>query len=500
MGQLGDLLKVFPKSQNRLKILLLLKQVKQTRKFWRNIDLFSLRLRLTSGIAAFSALVLGSLAVWTSWQMQQILIDGHKYNIERITRRLPQDIKIYSEMMQPETGLQKAINNLENTNTNTFFWLKKPNHQILIVSHSLNLLSKDTVSQLISLTKMSIKPQVYQINQSYFILGSCDLQVQGKLLGKLFIAEDITREQTMFVTMVNNLRIASTLSIILITVVILFYIKRSLQPLNQMNYMASVISVEDLGSVQLYLDHAPSEVKELAQTLNMLLSRLSKSWEQERQLVSNISHELRTPLTIIHGYLQSILRRKSNLTEIQQEALETAASEAERTIHLLQDLLDLARADSGYLHFQMQPIVLNDLVEEVVVMARKYSDRQIMIESVAYPIEVRADYNRLKQVLLNLINNAVNYSESDTQIILKLNQVQEKIIIQVCDQGYGIPLQQQGRIFERFYRVDESRSHTTGGYGLGLSIVKTFVESMGGSVSVESKLGEGSIFTITLLP
>jgi signal transduction histidine kinase len=263
--------------------------------------------------------------------------------------------------------------------------------------------------------------------------------------------------------------------------------------------MASVISVEDLGSVQLYLDHAPSEVKELAQTLNMLLSRLSKSWEQERQLVSNISHELRTPLTIIHGYLQSILRRKSNLTEIQQEALETAASEAERTIHLLQDLLDLARADSGYLHFQMQPIVLNDLVEEVVVMARKYSDRQITIESVAYPIEVRADYNRLKQVLLNLINNAVNYSESDTQIVLKLNQMHEKIIIQVCDQGYGIPLQHQARIFERFYRVDESRSHMTGGYGLGLSIVKTFVESMGGSVSVESKLGEGSIFTITLL-
>ncbi len=474
--------------------------MKQPRKNWRNIarkiDLFSLRLRLTVGIATFSALVLGSLAVWTSWEMQEILIDSHKYNIQQIIDRIPRDIQLYSEMMQPETGLQKAINNLENTNT--FFWLRRPDNQVLLKSTTLNLLPEPTVAELMSLTKMSIKPQVYQVNQSYFILGYCDLQVQGKLLGKLFIVQDITREQTMFVTMVNSLKIASALAILSITLVISFYIQRSLRPLRQLNQMTSVISVEDLGKAQLYLDNAPSEVKELAQTLTMLLSRLSKSWEQERQLVSNVSHELRTPLTIIHGYLQSILRRHNNLTEIQLEALKTAASEAERTIHLLQDLLDLARADSGYLHFQIRPFLLNDLVEEVVAMAKKYSDRQITIESVVHTIEVRADYNRLKQILLNLINNAVNYSEVGTPIILKLDQFNDKATIQVCDQGYGIPLQHQARIFERFYRVDESRSHATGGCGLGLSIVKTFVEGMGGSVNVQSKLEEGSIFTITL--
>lgn len=192
------------------------------------------------------------------------------------------------------------------------------------------------------------------------------------------------------------------------------------------------------------------------------------------------------------------MRRQNNLTQTQQEALETAASEAERTISLLQDLLDLARADSGYLHFQMKSYVLNDLVEEIVVMAQKYSDRVITIESKTYPIEVKVDYNRLKQVLLNLIDNAVKYSEADTPITFKLDQLQDKVIIQVCDQGYGIPLQHQARIFERFYRVEECRSHATGGCGLGLSIVKTLVEAMGGSVSVQSKLGEGSMFTISL--
>lgn len=97
-----------------------------------------------------------------------------------------------------------------------------------------------------------------------------------------------------------------------------------------------------------------------------------------------------------------------------------------------------------------------------------------------------------------MIDNAIKYSEDGTPIVFKLDQLQDKAIIQVCDQGYGIPLQHQARIFERFYRVDESRSHATGGSGLGLSIVKTLVEGMGGNVSVQSKLGEGSMFTISL--
>nr|WP_230968419.1 HAMP domain-containing sensor histidine kinase [Nostoc sp. WHI] len=428
--------------------------------------------------------------------MQQILVDSHKYNIEEIAKRLPRDVQLYSEMMQPETGLQKAINNL--ADTNTLLWLKSPDNKILIKSASFDLLSDTMAAELMSLTKMPIKPQVYKVNQSYFVLWGSSVQVQGKLLGELFLVKDITREQRMFMVMVQSLNITSVLAIIVLTAAIAFFIKRSLQPLRQLNQMTSVISAKDLGQAQLYLDNAPSEVKELAQTLTMLLSRLSQSWEQEREFVSNVSHELRTPLTIVHGYLQSVLRRQNNLTQTQQEALETAASEAERTIRLLQDLLDLARADSGYLYFQMKSYVLNDLIEEVVMMAEKYSDRIITIESEIYPIEVKVDYSRLKQVLLNLIDNAIKYSESNTPIVFKLNQLQDKAIIQVCDKGYGIPLQHQARIFERFYRVDESRSHATGGCGLGLSIVKTLVEGMGGSVSVQSKLGEGSMFTISL--
>jgi len=470
--------------------------VNNIKKNWINIDPFSLQLRLTVGMASFSALVLGSLATWTSWKMQQILIDSRKHEVEQIAKRLPQDLQIYSRMMQPEMSLQKAINNF--ANTNTLIWFKNSNNEILSKTENLDLLPDSLVAKLMKLTQMPIKAQVYQIDPSYFVVCGTSIKVQGKLLGELFVVKDITREQTMFVAMVRNLGITSILAIIILTVAIAFYIRRSLQPLRQLSQMTAVISAEDLGQAQLYLDNAPSEVKELAQTLTMLLSRLAQSWEQEREFVSNVSHELRTPLTIVYGYLQSVLRRQNNLTPLQQEALEIAASEAERTIRLLQDLLDLARADSGYLYFQMKTYVLNDIVAEIVVMAEKYSDRLITIESTISPIEVKVDYSRFKQVLLNLIDNAVKYSEADTPITFKLDQLQDTAIIQVCDQGYGIPLQHQARIFERFYRIDESRSQATGGCGLGLSIVKTLVEGMGGSVSVQSKLGEGSIFTIIL--
>ncbi|WP_026082859.1 sensor histidine kinase [Mastigocladopsis repens] len=468
----------------------------KTRQIWRNIDLFSLRLRLTIGIATVSAIGNGSIAIWTSWRMQQILIDSHKNHIEQIAARLPQDVGLYSEMMLPETGLQKAINNL--TNTKTFLWVKNPARKVVAQSPNWNSLSNSTVAELMSKSEMPIKPEVYKAGQHYFVLYGGSLQVQGKVLGMLFVVQDITRDQTMFLAMVRTLWIASILVIIVITFALAYYIKRSLHPLRQLSQMTEVISAKDLAQVQLHLDNPPSEVKELAQTFNMLLSRLSQSWEQEQEFVSNVSHELRTPLTIVHGYLQSVLRRQNNLTPTQQEALETASSEAKHTIRLLQDLLDLARADSGYFHFHIQSCVLNDLVAEVVGMAKKYSERTIQIEENTSPLKAKVDYNRLKQVLLNLIDNAVKYSEPNTPIILKLNQQGQQAILQVCDQGYGIPLQHQSRIFERFYRVDEARNHTTGGSGLGLSIVKTLVEGMGGDVKVLSKLGEGSVFTVIL--
>ncbi|NES03002.1 MAG: HAMP domain-containing histidine kinase [Okeania sp. SIO2F4] len=533
-------------------------------KFGQFNDSSSLQTRLTVGIAVFSVLGLGSVALWTSWKMQQLLVVSHKHNIEQIAKRFPKDVEMYSKMWYPKKSLQKAIDNL--TLANVFLWVKSQDGNILAESQSL----RNDIDHFIlkSLTEMPLESLVYPINGRYFVLCGGPITVNGMSIGKLYIALDITRDQKMLVTMVMSLSVASILAIVVVTVAITIYIQRSLIPLCQISRFADNVNADRLAEARVSLEQAPSEVKQLAKTLDTMLGRLSDSWEQQRQFVSNVSHELRTPLTIVSGYLQSILRRGNNLTETQKEAILVASGEAQRTIELLKDLLELARADSGQIHFHLESVLLNDLVAEVVEMAKQCSDREIILrlenggnivnqekvssfsknevltgtnnlvcfdfdnsnklsseinlddnylgsglslKSKSIPqvkqsyvvqsrnlslIEVIVDPNRLKQVLLNLIDNAVKYSEPDSPVILNVYQKGGEAIIQVCDEGKGIPLSQQAKIFERFYRGDEARNRSGNGAGLGLSIVQTLVEGMGGNIQVYSKLDQGSVFTV----
>lgn len=468
----------------------------------RHLDPSSLQFRLTLEIAALSILGLGSVAIWTSWKMQQILIATHTQGVEYIASRFPRDVELYSEMLPVEAGLQKTIDSV--SVPGLLIWVKSSDGQKLL-AQSVGLNSSFTATpELMSVAEMPLKPQVYQVGNRYLILCQGPVSVNGKLLGHVYLAQDVTVDQHQLLAAIQGLAIVCILVIILTMVAISLRIRRSLRPLQDMNQMAGAISAEDLSKAKLQLSHAPTEVKELAQTFNMMLSRLSEAWEQQRQFVSNVSHELRTPLTVVLGYLQSLLRRSTNLNDYQKEALQTAVSEADHTVRLLQDLLDLARADSGYMHYRLEPLMLNDLVAEVTGMAEKFSNRFIRIEA-ADTIEAIVDRDRLKQVLINLIDNAVKYSAAHQPIELILERVDRMAIVQVRDQGVGIPLQDQSRIFERFYRVDEARARfangdetqPTGGHGLGLAIVKTLVEGMGGSITVRSKLGEGSVFAIS---
>ncbi len=462
------------------------------KKFWKICDPASLKVRLTLGIAAFSAIGLGGLAIWTSMRMQHLLVSTHKENIKYIAERFPMDVAIYSEMISLPEGAQRAIDSL--STDNILLWVKDPQHQVTAKSEA--LATEKIGKILLPINNIPPIPQVEDLNGRYWLMCATPLRVQNINLGKLYIAQDITNDQIMFLSLIRSLSIATLVAIAIMTIIIAIYINRSLQPLKRISQLTSTISADKLKQAQIHLEKAPSEVKELAETFDKMLIRLAESWERQRQLLSNVSHELRTPLTIISGYIQSILRRGDNLSEIQKEALHTVTSEADRTVQLLQDLLDLARADSGRMHFQLEKIILNNLIKEIVEMAKQYSDRHINFQLPQDIITIQADINRLKQVLLNLIDNAVKYSDAETTIDIKLEERDRRAIIQVGDRGIGMSLQQQGRIFERFYRVDEARNRASG-TGLGLSIVKTLVEGMGGNISVISQIGEGTVFTIT---
>lgn len=458
------------------------------KKIW---DISSLKIRLTIGIALVSALSLGSLATWMSWRMQQILVSTHKENIKYIAERFPMDVQIYSEIVSLPKGTQEAVDNL--STNNILLWVSDPTGKVIARS---TLLTKNEIRNvLLPLDNVPPIPQVQDLNGRYWLMCATPLQVQNVNLGKLYIAQDITEDRIMFLNLIRSLSIATAITIAMMITAIAFYIHRSLKPLKRISCLTSTISADKLKEAHIHLENAPSEVKELAETFDEMLVRLAEAWEHQRELLSNVSHELRTPLTIISGYIQSILRREANLSEVQREALTTAASEAERTVQLLQDLLDLARMDSGRMKFQLEPIVLNDLIHEVVGMARQYSDRPIVIKASSEIIAIKVDINRFKQILLNLIDNAIKYSDENQPVILKVDQDRDLARIKISDRGIGISLQQQGRIFERFYRVDEARNRSEG-TGLGLSIVKTLVEGMGGKICVHSQLGEGTTFTV----
>lgn len=461
-----------------------LRQVKQ-----RHFDPASLQFRLTVEISLLSILGLSGVAVWTSWKMQQLLITTHTQQVEYIANRFPRDVQLYSEMLPVATGLQKTIDSV--SVPGLAIWVKSADGKKVLAQ------SGGVSSELMSIADMPLKPQVYPVGDRFLILYRGGVTVRGNSLGKVYMAQDVTQEQSQLMSAIQGLAAVCILSLVLTTIAIALRIRRSLQPLQEMSQMAGAISAADLNKAQLQLSQAPTEVKELAQTFNMMLARLAESWEQQRQFVGNVSHELRTPLTVVLGYLQSLLRRSTNLNDYQTEALQTAADEADRTVRLLQDLLNLARADSGYAHYSLERLSLNDVVTEVVQMTEKYSDRTIRVEAIGN-IAAIADRDRLKQVLINLIDNAVKYSDAEQPIILSIDRLDGQALIRVRDRGVGIPLQDQSRIFERFYRVDEARARTTGGHGLGLAIVKTLVEGMGGSVTVRSKLGSGTEFSIVL--
>ncbi len=465
------------------------------KQLWQKIDPNSLQFRLTVGATLVSVMGIGGVVLWMGVRTEQILIGSHKQYTVDIANRFPQDVTLYRDVMPIQEALQRAID----FRTLPNLTLIVANSDGTVRAQSQGPQHQDSIApQLLSQPQQVIEPQTLSITGQEFVICVTPLVINNAPIGDLYVALNIDSDLKMFREVMRSLSLATALAVLAMTVAIAIYVRRSLRPLRQMSQLAETVSIKDLTTANLHLQQAPTEVNELVGTCEKMMLRLSLVVEQQQQFIHDISHELRTPLTIVYGYLQSMLRRSKTLTEPQKEALETAASEADRTIRILQDLLDMARADSGSLPLNIESLHLNVLVEDFAAMAEQSSGRLIPVEATNPDIYVEADAGRLKQSLSNLIDNALKYSDTSQPVILKLDQKMGSGIIHVCDCGQGIPLQHQSRVFDRCYRVDEARSRETGGCGLGLSLVKTLVEGMGGSVTVRSKVSEGTVFTVIL--
>jgi signal transduction histidine kinase len=234
----------------------------------------------------------------------------------------------------------------------------------------------------------------------------------------------------------------------------------------------------------------------------------ARAEQSRRELIVNVSHELRTPIASIRGHVDSLLMAGDETgTQASPEELRTylgiVARESERLGLLVDDLMALARADAGELHLDVRPIAAGEVVEEVYNALQPLAKRErqvALVREVAPGLPlVLADRQRLGQVLLNLARNAIMYTPAGGIVSLSVTQVSPyHLAFAVADTGMGIPPEELARVFERFYRTDASRARESGGFGLGLAISRDLVEAMGGTVTAESKVGEGSRFLVYL--
>jgi signal transduction histidine kinase len=458
----------------------------------------SLQFRLTLELMLLCVGGLGAVALWAGWQMEQNLIVAHKKALEHIASRFPEQVELYSETGSIETALERSISKV--TTPGLFIAVKSPTGKPL--AQSANRVGQVEKGSMTLSMDTPTQPKIFSFGDRFVVLCGGPLTIRQQLIGHVYFSQDITREQQQLQQSLWRLFGISSLTIAILALIISQRLRHAMQPIKQMSQLARSVSaddlIENLNPVQLQLNRAPDEVLGLAQAFNEMLIRLSGAWEQQRQFVGNVSHELRTPLTVIIGYLQSLLRRSHNLSSHQQQALETATAETERTIRMLQDLLDLARADSGHLHLRRQPIVLNTLVMEVAAMSQQVTTRAVTVLVTHEDLLIYADQDRLQQILINLIDNAIKYSAPEYPVNLVLEKDHQSALIHVQDRGIGIALSHQNRIFERFYRVDEGMTRSRDGTGLGLAIAKGFAEAMQGRILLRSKPNEGSTFTLQL--
>jgi two-component system phosphate regulon sensor histidine kinase PhoR len=217
--------------------------------------------------------------------------------------------------------------------------------------------------------------------------------------------------------------------------------------------------------------------------------------------VANVSHELRTPLTAIQGFAETLLAGALDDRENRGRFLEIIRDHAKRLARLTDDLLKLSLIEAGKLELELQPVGVAGLLRACVETAQLKAEPKQLTVQVECPCDLppaRGDARRLQEVVENLLDNAVQYTPAGGRITVRAQAADGTVVITVADTGIGIPRADQERIFERFYRVDAARSRKVGGTGLGLAIARHIVEAHGGHIWVESEVGQGSEFHLSI--
>ncbi len=273
-----------------------------------------------------------------------------------------------------------------------------------------------------------------------------------------------------------------------------------LRPLEALSDGMERMEADFLAQQRLPLDPQPRELQRIARSFNDLLERLAISWDRQRAFVNGVSHELRTPITLVAGYAARLRRRGANLSPQELEQLQLIEEEAARMGRMVSDLLDLARGDAGQLSLRLVPFPVDDACRQVVERLRPVAGGRLSLEAgpEALPraLQGLGERERFEQCLLNLVENALKYSPAGSGVRLAWELRQDWVVVHVLDRGPGVPLAERGRLLQRFERGRNTAD--VPGSGIGLAVVNTLMQAMGGAVLIGDAEGGGADFQLQL--
>jgi len=357
------------------------------------------------------------------------------------------------------------------------------------------------ISQAIAGTSLFATTQTAEGERLRLLAVPINISILGPPPGIQPVALVITRSTKQIdqalTGLLHTLIIAAPVTLALAAAGGIFLARRALKPVDRIAQTAHEIGASDLS--QRINVNTKDELGRLATTLNKMIGRLEKAFQRQKQFTSDASHELRTPLAVIEAESTLALQKERPPSDYRQ-SLETISQEAKQMSSLIDRLLVLARADAvkeqwNFTGVNLAKLITNLSTDAAVLCQEKGLNFRL---AQTQDLVVKGDEARLREIFMNLLDNAIRYTPSPGAVFVSLRHEGQMAVLAITDTGIGIPAEDIPFIFERFYRVDKSRSRAEAGSGLGLAICKHIVQAHGGKIEVESQVGAGSTFSVWL--
>ncbi len=442
---------------------------------------FSLQFRLMVGFALVLALALGAVSWYIGYQARQevarIQRDFEEVRKERVHRMVAQFYDARGEW----TGLQQVVERAGSL-------------------YSRRIVVTDSTGRVVGDTGIGVRPPPIRRGREGvpYPVMSRGRQVAFVIVTASDVPDELPEPPlTRFAEQTNRSLLWAGLAtgaggILLISLMS----RRVLSSVRTLNSAADRLGRGDLS--QRVPARGRDEISELGRTFNVMADGLENAERQRRNMVADVAHELRTPLSNIQGYVEAV---RDGVLPADAATIETIHKQGLNLAHLVEDLRALAEAESPDLRLDRQPYSVNDLVAASVEAFRPRADAggvSVGLDGDDRLPVAEIDRTRITQVVGNLLDNAIRHTPSGGSVTVSTRTAGPDVSVTVADTGEGIPAEVLPYVFERFYRADPSRARTTGGAGLGLTIAKQLVEAHGGTISVESTQGKGSLFVFTL--